>query len=275
MRDSGVVAWGPHSDVSVQDSTFVGAGAAAGAGVFDMGSTESSDDSVIRTRVSGFRGYGILFAQRFYGLKGAALHNLALDNNVSDIVDPNRHDGTDAGGIWTGGVEAAVIGNTVSRTGTDGIETVGSSTADTIIANQVSNTPVAIYIELSTNDSLVAANRISGVSTGIDVEWRHAGGGSNANTFAGNRIAASEVGVFVDVLEDDNSITANTFTAAGAMPIVLQGSSGNVVSRNWGCGADTGDFVVQRSALTETGAIAQSSHNQLTSNARTGPCTSP
>jgi hypothetical protein len=273
VRYNGVLAWGAHSDVSVQDSTLLGGGAAAGAGVFDQGSRQSSQVSVIRTRVSGFRGYGVLFAQRFYGLRTAAMRNLALDNNISDIHDPYRHDGTDAGGIWTGGVEAAVIGNTVSDTGTDGIETVGSSTGDAIIANTVSGTPVGIYIEHSTNQSLVAANRISKVRNGINVEWRHAGGGSNANTFAGNRIAADEVGMFVDVDDDNNAISQNAFTAAAATPIVLQGSSGNQVRENLACDAGTRPFVVQQSGLTQTGAIARSSHNTLAKNERTGPCT--
>jgi parallel beta-helix repeat protein len=274
VRAGGVAALGRHTVVSIQDSILLGSGSAAGAGVFDDGSEESSGTSVVRTQVSGFQGYGILFAQRFYGLRTAALGNLALDNRVSDIVDPARRDGTDAGGIWTGGVEASVIGNVIAGAGTDGIETIGSSTGDTIIGNRISSTPVGIYIEHSTNRSLVAENWIANVRNAINVEWRHAGGGSNANTFAGNTIAAAQVGVFVDVQEDYNTIAGNAFTSAGTTPVVFQGSSHNMVRGNRACAASSA-FVVQRPGLSQTGSLAQSTNNRLISNERTGPCSTP
>ncbi len=273
VRMDGIAVWGAHRDVSIQDSSLSGGGTAANAGVLDEGSVDSSGTSVVRTRVDGFVGYGVLFAQRVYGLRRAALHNLALDNTISDIIDPRRHDGTDAGGIWTGGVEAAVIGNAISDTGTDGIETVGSSTSDTVIDNSVQNTPVAIYLEHSTNVSLVEANRITDVGTGINVEWRHAGGGSNANTFAYNQISATQVGVFVDVQEDANAILGNVFSGAHATPVILQGSSHNIVRGNMACGGGLAAFVIQRAALSQTGALARSSDNRLIDNERTSPCT--
>jgi parallel beta-helix repeat protein len=272
VRMNGAAVWGAHRGVSIQDSTVLGGGTAANAGVLDEGSADSRDTSVVRTRVNGFVGYGVLFAQRFYGLRFAALHNLALDNTISDIIDPHRHDGTDAGGIWTGGVQAAVIGNVTSNTGTDGIETVGSSTSDDIIDNSVQNTPVAIYIEHSTNGSLVLANRIADVGTGINVEWRHAGGGSNANAFSYNQIAATLVGIFVDVQEDDNSIVGNSFRGGRATPIVLQGSSYNTVRGNMACPRGSVRFVLQQAALSQSGALARSSHNRLVDNERTSPC---
>ncbi len=272
VRINGAAVWGAHRDVSIQDSTVLGGGTAANAGVLDQGSVDSRDTSVVRTRVSGFIGYGVLFAQRFYGLRSAALHNLALDNTISDIIDPHRHDGTDAGGIWTGGVEAAVIGNTTSNTGTDGIETVGSSTSDEIVDNSVQNTPVGIYIEHSTNRSLVLANRVANVGTGINVEWRHAGGGSNANAFSYNQIAATRVGVFVDVLEDHNIIAGNVFRGRGATPVILQGSSYNTVRGNMACPGGSAPFVLQQAALSQSGALARSSHNRLVNNERTSPC---
>jgi hypothetical protein len=271
VRTNGVEVWGAHRDVSIQDSTILGGGTAANAGVFDLGSVNSDETSVVRTRISGFVGYGVLFAQRFYGLRSAAIHNLALDNTISNIIDPHRHDGTDAGGIWTGGVEAAVIGNVIWNAGTDGIETVGSSTHDTIIDNSVRDTPVAIYIEHSTNLSLVEANRMSSVGTGINVEWRHSGGGSNANAFANNQIAATEAGVFIDVQEDDNAIVGNVFRSTHATPVILQASSHNTVRGNMACGG-SGAFVVQRAALSQTGAVARPSDNRLVANERTSPC---
>ena len=272
VRINGAAVWGAHRDVSIQDSTVLGGGTAANAGVLDQGSVDSRDTSVVRTRVSGFVGYGVLFAQRFYGLRSAALHNLALDNTITDIIDPHRHDGTDAGGIWTGGVAAALIGNAISNTGTDGIETVGSSTSDEIIYNSVQNTPVAIYIEHSTNRSLVLANRIANVGTGINVEWRHAGGGSNANAFSYNQIAATRVGVFVDVLEDHNSIVGNIFRGTRATPVILQGSSYNTVRGNLACPGGSAPFIVQQAALSQSGALARSGHNRLVDNERTSPC---
>jgi copper-binding protein NosD len=272
VRMNGIAVWGAHRNVSIQDSTIVGGGTAGNAGVLDQGSVNSGDTSVVRTRVTGFVGYGVLFAQRFYGLRSAAIHNLALDNTISDIIDPHRQDGTDEGGIWTGGVEAAVIGNDISDTGIDGIETVGSSTRDTIVDNTVRDTPVAIYIEHSTNGSLVLANRIANVGTGINVEWRHAGGGSNGNVFAYNQIAATRVGVFVDVQEDLNSIVRNVFRGKQATPVILQGSSNNTVRGNVACPASPAPFVVQQAALSETGALARSSHNRLVDNERTSPC---
>lgn len=272
VRINGAAVWGAHRDVSIQDSTVLGGGTAANAGVLDQGSVDSRDTSVVRTRVSGFVGYGVLFAQRFYGLRSAALHNLALDNTIKNIIDPNRHDGTDAGGIWTGGVAAAVIGNAISNTGTDGIETVGSSTSDEIIDNNVQNTPVAIYIEHSTNRSLVLANRIANVGTGINVEWRHAGGGSDANAFSYNQIAATRVGVFVDVLEDHNSIVGNIFRGTRATPVILQGSSYNTVRGNLACPGGSAPFIVQQAALSQSGALARSGHNRLVDNERTSPC---
>ncbi len=275
VRANGVAVWGAHHDISIQDSTILGGGTAANAGVFDAGSVDSGQTSVVRTQVSGFVGYGVLFAQRFYGLRSAALDNLALDNTITDIIDPHRHDGTDAGGIWTGGVAAAIIGNVISGAGTDGIETVGSSTSDTIVDNRVQSTPVGIYLEHSTNRSLVQSNRLSNVETGINVEWRHDGGGSNANTFAYNQIAASLVGVFVDVGEDANAIVGNVFGTPPATPVILQGSSHNTVRANMACAAGTAPFVVQRAARSQTGALARSSDNQLVDNERTSPCRAP
>jgi hypothetical protein len=273
VRVNGIEIWGAHSRDSIQDSALFGSGVATNAGVFELGSGKTSQTSVVGTRISGFRGFGVIFDQRFHGLPRAALHNLALDNRISDIIDPTIHDDTDAGGIWTGGAQAAVIGNVISDTGTDGVETVGSSIGDTIVDNHIRNTPVAIYIEHSTSQSLVLRNQTSSSNTGINVEWRHDGGGSNANTFAHNRIAATEAGVFVDVRDDYNSIVANTFVGSEATPITFQGSSENLARDNVACAAGSQPFVVQRSARLPSGDVAEASHNRLVDNVRTNSCT--
>ncbi|HEY4095817.1 MAG TPA: right-handed parallel beta-helix repeat-containing protein [Baekduia sp.] len=266
-----IEAWGAHRDISVQDSTLDGRGA-SNAGVFDLGSDHSRDVSTIRTRISGFRGYGVAFAQRFYGRPAAALHNLALDNHINNIVDPTRADGRSESGIWSGGVAAAIVGNRVHNTGTDAIQTVGSSTRSTIVGNTVGRTPVGIYLEHSTDATLIARNRIADVGTGINVEWRHAGGGSSANTFATNTIAqASQAGVFLDVGSDANRVQANRFVGGARPAIVLQGSSRNLVRANRGCGT-AGPMVAQQAGRRETGTLAAARDNRLAANVATPSC---
>jgi Periplasmic copper-binding protein (NosD)/Bacterial Ig domain len=273
-RTHGVSVWGAHSEVSVQSSRIEGNGTAS-TGVRARGSDASRDTSVIRTRIRGFRDYGILFAQPEYGRQWAALHALALDNVVTDVADPDRGGclqdsrasgcGTNEGGIWSGGVEAAIIGNTIRRTRWDGIETVGSSTRTAIVANDIRDTRTGIYVERSTNDSLVSQNVIAGVESGIKVEWAHGGGSSARNTFSFNRIEARKVGLVLDVGADGNQIMRNVF-AGGARPaVVLQGSSGNLLSRNHACGA-RGPLVREQSARREDGAPAESQGNRLVGN---------
>src|SRR5207249_3842055 len=134
--------------------------------------------SVIRTRISGFRSFGIIFAQKHYGLRDAGLHALALDNEVSGIRDPARDIcrsrpleagcGTNEIGIESGAVGAVIIGNTLTQAAWDGIETVGSSTGANVVGNTISETPTGIYLEHATNRSLIARNTISAVDTGIN-----------------------------------------------------------------------------------------------------------
>jgi hypothetical protein len=269
---NGVEAYGAHRDVTVQDSVIAG-GPGANAGVFDLGSQNSRDVSVVRTRISGFDGYGVVFAQRFYRRRSVALHNLALDLDISDIVDPTRADGRSEGGIWTGGVAAAIISNRVRRAGTDGIQTVGSSRGTTIVANDVARTPVGIYLEHSTDTSLIARNRISDVGTGINVEWRHAGGGSSANTFAGNRITrAADAGIFLDVGSDANRVEGNRFVGGARPAIVLQGASANLVLANRGCGS-SGAMVREQPGRRENGAPAAARANRVVRNVGARSCT--
>ncbi|HEV2902324.1 MAG TPA: Ig-like domain-containing protein, partial [Gaiellaceae bacterium] len=121
VRTDGVNVWGEYSSVSVQDSQIESDGRGE-AGVVALGSDDSRDTSVIRTRVRGFTSFGVILQQQEHGRTAADLHGVVLDNVVSDIRDPSRDAcwtaakdrtpgcGTNEGGIWTGGVEAAVIG---------------------------------------------------------------------------------------------------------------------------------------------------------------------
>ena len=272
IRVTGVEAWGVHSRISVQDSVIDGAGA-AGSGVFELGSDRSRDMSVIRTRISGFRSYGINFAQRAYDRPAAALHALALDNRISAIDDPGAADGTHEGGIWSGGVAAAIIGNRVRDTGWDGIQTVGSSRRVTVVGNRVARTRVGIYLEHETNDSLFARNVIEETVTGINVEWRYDDAGSSGNTFEANRVVRpSEAGLFVDVEGDRNRIVGNVVAGGSGPAVVLQGASGNLVAGNRACDRPGERVVVEQSARHDDGRAAHSLRNRLRDNASVPAC---
>jgi hypothetical protein len=283
VRGHGVNTWGAHSSVSLQDSHVESDGKGE-AGFVALGSDETRDTSVIRTRVRGFTSFGILLQQQDYGRPRADLHGVVLDNVVTDIRDPSRDGcwteakdetpgcGTNEGGIWTGGVEAAVIGNTVRRARWDGIQTVGSSTRTTIVHNKVYDTRTGIYVERSTNRTLIARNLIVDALTGMQVEWEHGGGGSKRNTFAFNRIVGSERGMFVDVGGDANRIVGNVFVGGSKPVIVLQGSSRNLVRGNVACRMGSGPFVELESANWEDGRDAQSRGNRLSGNRDTSRC---
>jgi parallel beta-helix repeat protein len=280
VRTDGVNTWGAHSNISIQDSQIESDGTGE-AGVVALGSDESRDTSVIRTRVRGFRGFGIILQQQEYRRPAADLHGVVLDNVVSDIRDPARDGcwtaakdrtpgcGTSEGGIWTGGVEAAVIGNTIRRARWDGIETVGSSTRTTIVRNEIYDTRTGIYLEHSTHGSLIARNLIVDALTGINVEWWHEGEGSRRNTFAFNRIVSAETGIFVDVGGDRNRIVGNVFVGGGRPAIILQGSSRNLVKGNRACRGQGGSLVAFQSARWDDGRPANSRRNRLVDNENT------
>jgi parallel beta-helix repeat protein len=280
VRTDGVNTWGAHSSISIQDSQIESDGTGE-AGVVALGSDESRDTSVIRTEVRRFTSFGILLQQQEHGRPAADLHGVVLDNLVSDIRDPSRDGcwtaakyrtpgcGTNEGGIWTGGVEAAVIGNTVRRARWDGIETVGSSTRTTIVGNKIDDTRTGIYLEHSTHRSLIARNLIVDALTGINVEWWHEGEGSRRNTFAYNRIVSSETGLFVDVGGDHNRIVGNVFVGGSRPAIVLQGSSNNLVQANQGCQSPAGSLVALESARWDDGRQADSKRNRLVGNENT------
>ncbi len=283
VRTDGVNVWGAYSSVSVQDSQFDG-GRTGEAAVVALGSDTSRDTSAIRNRVRGFTSFGILLQQQEHGRPRADLHGVVLDNVVSDIRDPSRDGcwtaakyrtpgcGTNEGGIWTGGVEAAVIGNTIRRARWDGIETVGSSTRTTIVHNKIYDTRSGIYLEHATHQSLIANNLIVDALTGIQVEWWHEGAGSRRNTFASNRIVRSETGIFVDVGGDRNRIVNNVFVAGSRPAIVLQGSSHNLVRGNRGCRAAGESLVALDSARWDDGSEAHSRGNRMSGNSVKGGC---
>ena len=282
VRTHGVSTWGAHAGVSVQDSVIEGGGSAH-AGVFTLGSDSSRDTSVIRSRIRGFRSYGILLGQKEFGRPAAALHGVALDNDIRDIRDPARDAcvkdarnasgcGTNEGGIWTGGVEAAIIGNTIRRARWDGIETVGSSTRTTIVANEIRGTRTGIYLEHATNHSLFTRNLIVDAETGINVEWLHEGVGSSHNTFTFNRIVRAESGLFVDVGSDGNRIVGNVFVSGARPAITLQGSSDNLVRDNLGCGGPETSLVGLESARWDDGSAAHSRGNRLAVNRSLATC---
>jgi len=281
-RTHGVNAWGAHAGVSVQDSVIDGGGSAQ-AGVFTLGSDRSRDTSVIRTRIRGFHSYGVLLGQKEFGRPAAALHGVALDNEISDIRDPARDAcaryartasgcGTNEGGIWSGGVEAAIIGNTIRRARWDGIETVGSSTRTTIVGNEIRGTRTGIYLEHATNHSVITRNLIVDAKTGINVEWLHEGIGSSRNAFTFNRVVRAESGLFVDVGSDGNRIVGNVFVSGARPAITLQGSSDNLVRDNLGCGSAATSLVGLESARWDDGSEAHSRGNRLDKNRSVTTC---
>ena len=281
VRQNGVNVWGAYSQVSVQDSVIDGGGT-GNAGIFSLGSDKSRGTSVIRTRIHGFRTFGILLGQKKYGRPSAALHDLALDNAISDIRDPARNAcyktasaprcGTEEGGIWTGGVEAAIIGNKIVSARWDGIETVGSSTRTTVADNVIRGTRTGIYLEHATNNSVIARNLVTGSPAGINVEWWYGGVGSRNNTFTDNRIVgARRAGIFVGVGSDANRISRNVFVDGQRPAIQLQGSSGNVVQSNRGCGGN-GNLVGETAGRRDDGSVATPRKNVLVDNASYATC---
>jgi hypothetical protein len=234
-RNYAVYMWGTLRNISVSDSRFTSAGNAASAVL--AGVRDGNDISVVRTRIAGFREYGINFAQPAYNLTTSGLRNVALDNHISDIDERAFTNGRSKGGIWTGGAQARILGNSIERTGWDGIETVGSSTGDFIVGNAIADTKTGIYVEHSTNDSVIAANTIRRTDHGINVEWRYGGVGSARNRFTGNVVAGSGTAIFVDAGADENVIAHNEILGGGRPAIVLQGSSKNDVHHNSACGS--------------------------------------
>ncbi len=223
-------------------------------------------------------------ARRSSAGRGAALHGVALDNVISDVRDPARDAcvtdarttngcGTNEGGIWTGGVEAAIIGNSIRRARWDGIETVGSSTRTTIVANEIRETRTGIYLEHSTNDSVISRNLIVDAETGINVEWLHDGVGSSRNTFTLNRVVRAESGLFVDVGKRSQPHRPQPLrrrSAAGDhAPGLVRERRPKTTS---GAAAPATPLVGFESARWDSGALARSTRNRLSGNRSVRRC---
>jgi len=270
VRRAGLYAWGSFSNISLQDSTVLGDGTADAAVLVGL-QNGGSDVSVVRCRISGFRRWGINFAQSEYGRLDSGGGSLALDNVISNVDDPTRSDGTDEGGIWSGGPYAVIVGNRISHTTWDGIETVGSSERTTIAYNTVDHARTGIYIEHSTNHSMIASNVLRGVETGINVEWRYGNVGSADNSFHHNSIInASRAGIFIDVGSDHNALSHNWIFGT-RKAIVLQGASQNLVTRNIFCSRPRGR-VVQTLGLWDNGTSAPATANRIDRNRAAATC---
>lgn len=270
VRRSAFYAWGSFSNISLQDSTVVGDGR-ADAGIIVGLQDGGSNASVVRCRIDGFRRWGINFAQSDYGRLDTGRGSLALDNVISNVDDPSRNDGTDEGGIWSGGPYAVIVGNHISRATWDGIETVGSSERAMIAFNTVDHSRTGIYLEHSTNHSIVAANVLRGVETGINVEWRYGNVGSADNSFHHNSIIdASRAGIFIDVGSDRNALSHNRIVGT-RKAIVLQGASQNLVTRNVFCARPRGR-VVEALGLWDNGSAAPATANRIDRNRAAASC---
>jgi hypothetical protein len=268
-RDAGVYVWGAASEVTVQDSRIDG-GTTAVAGVI-VRTGEGNDASVIRTRITRFAGYGILFSQVRHDNRSAGLRNVALDNDIADIDAAEDTDGRSKGGIWSGGALASIIGNRVTRAGWDGIETVGSSYEVVIARNAISRTRVGVYLEHATHSSLISRNVISDVRTGINVEWFYDGIGSADNQFVQNAIHNAQIGIFVDYGSDRNLLSRNRFHYGGRPSIILQGASQNRVVENVACGAE-GTVVREQAADPGTGVSVRGTANVIEANTSVASC---
>ena len=275
-RTQGVYLWGDHQRVSIQDSTIDGGGNAS-AGVMDqISDATSGDTSVLRTAVRNVRDYGINFFPWTPSRVYPGARALAVGNVVEHVQNAATDNGTNEGGIWTGGADAVIRDNVVSDTGWDGIQTIGASSHTVIAGNRISRTGVGIYVEHQTWDSLIEGNTLSEITgTGINVEWRYGGEGSGRLTIRRNTIvAAGGYGVFVDVGANDNVIDGNTISDARQGAIRLQGSTGNLVTGNDLRGTRQPWCGIETTGMFDDGSLARSNNNQFRGNdcrgARTG-----
>ena len=119
---------------------------------------------------------------------------------------------------------------------------------------------------------MIARNVVTGSPAGINVEWWYGGVGSRKNTFADNRIVgAGRAGIFVGVGSDANRISRNAFVGGQRPAIQLQGSSGNDVHGNRGCGSN-GTLVGETAGRRDDGTLATPRKNVLVDNASYATC---
>ena len=236
----------------------------------------SGDTSVLRTAVRNVRDYGINFFPWTPSRVYPGARALAVGNVVEHVQNAATDNGTNEGGIWTGGADAVIRDNVVSDTGWDGIQTIGASSHTVIAGNRISRTGVGIYVEHQTWDSLIEGNTLSEITgTGINVEWRYDGEGSGRLTIRRNTIAAvGGYGVFVDVGANDNVIDGNTIPDARQGAIRLQGSTGNLVTGNDLRGTRQAWCGIETTGMFDDGTAARSDNNRFRGNdcrgARTG-----
>jgi parallel beta-helix repeat protein len=267
-RTQGVYLWGDHQRVSIQDSDIDGGGHAS-AGVMDqISDMTSGDTSVLRTTIRNVRDFGINFFPWTPSRVYPGARALAVGNVIEHVQNAATDNGTNEGGIWTGGVDAVIRDNVVSDTGWDGIQTIGATSHTVIAGNRISRTGVGIYVEHETWDSLIEGNSLSEITgTGINVEWRYSGQGSGRLTIRRNTItAAGGYGVFVDVGADDNVIEGNVIADARLGAVRLQGSSRNRVVGNDLRGARQPWCGVETTGMFDNGSLAGSDSNQFRGN---------
>lgn len=269
LRGTGVYVWGKAHEITVQNCVIDGALTAYAGVVARL--EEANDVSVIRSRITRMREFGILFSQLGHDNRTTGLRSLALDNVISDVDHAVDTQGRSKGGIWSGGADASLIGNRITRTGWDGIETVGSSSNVSIARNAISRTKVGIYLEHATNDSTISDNVVARVDTGINVEWRYGGIGSAKNRFLRNAVSHARVGLFVDYGSDNNLLSGNRFSYGERPSIILQGASGNLVTGNIACGAD-GPVVREQAADPGGGVSGAPVSNVIRGNANRAQC---
>jgi len=269
---AGVYLWGQHRRVSLQDS-FIDGARRAGSGVHDqITDFKSGDTSVLRSKIQHVRDHGIAFfpwtpEKRYPGPRA-----LAYGNTILDVTNPDTNNGTNEGGIWSGGHDALLIDNVIDGTGWTAIETFGNARRNRILDNKLRNSGVGVYVEHETYDTLIQGNDIRKVSkVGIAVEWWYGGGGSKRITMRENRISgAGSNGIFVDVGSTHNVIENNTILDSGDDAIELQGSSSNLVRNNDlrdTAPRRTQDYCVREdNGRWDDGALATPDRNTITSN---------
>ena len=188
---TGVEVWGVHSGDLGPGLDDRRRGARGVRACSSSARTRSRDMSVIRTRISGFR--SLRHQLRPARLRSPGRRRSTRSRStteISDIDDPDAPPtAPHEGGIWSGGVAAAIIGNRIRDTGWDGIQTVGSSRARDRRRQRHRAAPASGSTSSTRpTDSLFARNAIADVVTGINVEWRYDGAGSSGNTFEATRI---------------------------------------------------------------------------------------
>ncbi len=267
-RSHGVYLWGDHRRVSIQDSVIDGGGRAS-AGVMDrITDAASGDTSVLRTTVRNVRDYGINFFPWTPSRVYPGARALAVGNVIQHVQNNATDNGTNEGGIWTGGIDAVIRENVITDTGWDGIQTLGLSRRAVIAGNRISRTGVGIYVEHETWDTLIESNTMSGITgNGINVEWRYGGKGSGRLTIRGNRILApGGYGVFVDVGANDNVIAANVIANARRGGIRLQGTTGNLVTGNDLRATSQAWCVIETTGRFDDGSPAHTGGNEFSAN---------